>query len=138
MLIRIFCLAPEVLKKSGYREEADWWSVAVVSFELLFGKKPFRASSSREVMSKIVHSEFNFPSTSMREISEECLDYLTKSFERDVTKRLGTKGVEEIKQHAFFSGIDWAKLERKEVHPPFTPNVNSPKTYYCLVKSSQL
>lgn len=97
--------------------------MAVVAFELLFGKKPFRAASSRDVMSKIVHSEYNFPSTSMREISDDCMDYLTRSFERDVSKRLGAKGVEEIKQHPFFVGIDWIKLERKEVHPPFTPNV---------------
>jgi serine/threonine kinase 32 len=116
-------VAPEVLRKSGYREECDWWSVAVVAFELLFGKKPFRATSSREVMSKICHSEFSFPSSSMREISEECLDYISSSFEYDSTKRLGHKGVDEIKLHPFFAGIDWAQLEGKELHPPFTPNV---------------
>jgi serine/threonine kinase 32 len=116
-------MAPEVLRKSGYREEADWWSVAVVAFELLFGKKPFRAASSREVMTRITHSEFNFPSSSLREISDECMDFISCCFERDITKRLGYNGVEELKRHPFFTGIDWEKIPKKELHPPFTPNV---------------
>ena len=117
-------MAPEVLRKSGYREEADWWSVAVVVFELLFGKKPFRAASSREVMARITHSEFNFPSSNLREISEECMDFISVCFERDVTKRLGHNGVEEIKRHPFFTGIEWDKISKKKIHPPFTPNVS--------------
>lgn len=34
-----------------------------------------------------------------------------------------TGGVEEIKNHAFFSPIDWDALFRKEVTPPFRPAV---------------
>jgi hypothetical protein len=30
-----------------------------------------------------------------------------------------------LKEHPFFSGIDWAKLERREVKPPFTPQAYS-------------
>ena len=100
--------------------------MAAVAFELLFGKKAFRGVSSRDVMSKIAHSDFVFPSTSMRDISAECLDYISSSFERDITKRLGygKDGIEKIKTHPFFKGIDWSKISKKELFPPFTPNVN--------------
>lgn len=40
---------------------------------------------------------------------------------RDVDQRLGSgpDGSENVKKHPFFASIDWEKLERKEVEPPF-------------------
>ena len=33
-------------------------------------------------------------------------------------KRIGVKDKNEIKKHAFFKGIDWGKVVRKEYKPP--------------------
>ena len=33
------------------------------------------------------------------------------------------RGVQELKDHPFFKGIDWDKLIRKEMRPPYVPNV---------------
>lgn len=43
------------------------------------------------------------------------------------TKRLGgsESDAEEIKNHAFFAGVDWAAMNRKEVTPPFKPSVKN-------------
>ena len=52
----------------------------------------------------------------------------------DQTKRLGTVqlsetgevvsgGADDIKKHPFFRNIDWAKLERVEIEPPWKPVV---------------
>ena len=38
-------------------------------------------------------------------------------------ERLGRGGAEEIKSHPFFKRINWPKLARKEVKPPFAPHV---------------
>jgi len=34
----------------------------------------------------------------------------------------GEKGIDEIKEHPFFSSIDWGLLESGYVDPPFVPN----------------
>ncbi|TKC50939.1 hypothetical protein EI555_001387, partial [Monodon monoceros] len=39
----------------------------------------------------------------------------------------GLDGVEEIKRHPFFVTIDWNKLYRKEIKPPFKPAVGRPE-----------
>jgi p90 ribosomal S6 kinase len=36
----------------------------------------------------------------------------------------GPDGVEEIKSHSFFATIDWDKLMKKEIYPPFKPAVS--------------
>ena len=44
---------------------------------------------------------------------------------RDPEERLGSgkDDVEEIKRQPFFKCIDWDKLYRKEITPPYKPNV---------------
>ena len=41
----------------------------------------------------------------------------------DVSNRLGINGVNEIKAHPFFAGIDWKKLREKPA--PYIPEVKS-------------
>lgn len=62
--------------KHGYRNEVDWWSMGVVLYELLFGKRPFRGKNAKEVASRICKSPLQFPAS--RELSEECYDFIAK------------------------------------------------------------
>ena len=38
---------------------------------------------------------------------------------KDPLKRLGVKEKADIKKHPFFNGVDWDKLFKKEITPPF-------------------
>lgn len=41
---------------------------------------------------------------------------------RDPPSRLGAQGAKDIQAHAFFQGIDWDAVERKELSPPWVPS----------------
>lgn len=55
--------------------------------------------------------------------------FLSGWLTRDPTKRLGhgPTGEQDIRSHAWFDGLDWDKLEAKEIKPPFLPNIEDPR-----------
>jgi hypothetical protein len=42
---------------------------------------------------------------------------------KDPRRRLGSKGINQIKNHPFLEGIDWELVEKKKIKPPFIPIV---------------
>eukprot|EP00792_Barthelona_sp_PAP020_P008818 TRINITY_DN3250_c4_g6_i1.p1 TRINITY_DN3250_c4_g6~~TRINITY_DN3250_c4_g6_i1.p1 ORF type:complete len:442 (+),score=156.22 TRINITY_DN3250_c4_g6_i1:87-1412(+) len=101
--------APEVLLRKPYDHTVDWWALGVIMFECLYGYAPFFANTPVETCRKIVHFKkyLNLPSSP--KTSPEA-QHLIKSLLRGPRRRLGRNGVEEIKSHPFFEGIDWGKL----------------------------
>ncbi|KAH0503142.1 Ribosomal protein S6 kinase alpha-1 [Microtus ochrogaster] len=66
-------------------------------------------------------------------LSTEAQSLLRALFKRNPANRLGSgpDGAEEIKRHVFYSSIDWNKLYRREIKPPFKPAVAQPDdTFY--------
>ncbi|KAG0026878.1 hypothetical protein BGZ82_009260 [Podila clonocystis] len=117
-------MAPEVLLRKGYFESVDWWSLGVVMFELLFGKRPFRGKSNELLTNSILRDPLPFPDNVSDLVSANCVDVLSKLCERDISKRLGctSEGLDGFKRHPWFEGIDWDKLVSKEAIPPFEPD----------------
>uniref|UniRef100_A0AAQ4RTT2 non-specific serine/threonine protein kinase n=1 Tax=Gasterosteus aculeatus aculeatus TaxID=481459 RepID=A0AAQ4RTT2_GASAC len=114
-------MAPEVVNRRGHTHSADWWSYGVLMFEMLTGTLPFQGKDRKETMTMILNSELR-----SSESPEE-------PFKRNPSNRLGAgpDGVEEIKRHPFFSTIDWNKLFRREIPPPFKPASGRPDdTFY--------
>jgi serine/threonine kinase 32 len=69
-------MAPEVLQKKGYYETPDWWSLGILAFELLFGKRPFRGKTNEALTASILHDNLVFPNFPESSISKECLDVI--------------------------------------------------------------
>ncbi|KAF9907510.1 hypothetical protein EC991_010891 [Linnemannia zychae] len=117
-------MAPEVLLRKGYFESVDWWSLGVVMFELLFGRRPFRGKSNDLLTNSILRDPLPFPENVEDIVSAPCLDVLSKLCERDISKRLGCtpEGLDAFKKHPWFQNIEWDKLVTKEATPPFEPD----------------
>ncbi|KAF9987514.1 hypothetical protein BGZ75_000507 [Mortierella antarctica] len=117
-------MAPEVLLRKGYFESVDWWSLGVVMFELLFGKRPFKGKSNELLTASILKDPLPFPENVKDMVSAQCVDVLSKLCERDITKRLGCtpEGLDGFKKHPWFQGIDWDALTAKEATAPFQPD----------------
>lgn len=71
-------------------------------------------------MNEILTKEIPIP----KKLSPEARDLLKQILAKEPANRIGCResgGVEELKQHAWFSEIDWAMLYNKEITPPFVP-----------------
>uniref|UniRef100_A0A8C7LC48 non-specific serine/threonine protein kinase n=1 Tax=Oncorhynchus kisutch TaxID=8019 RepID=A0A8C7LC48_ONCKI len=117
-------MAPEVVNRRGHTLSADWWSYGVLMFEMLTGTLPFQGKDRKETMTMILKAKLGMPQS----LSQEAQSLLRNLFKRNPGNRLGAgpDGVEEIKRHFFFSTIDWNKLFRREIHPPFKPASGRP------------
>uniref|UniRef100_A0A8C7NCC2 Ribosomal protein S6 kinase n=1 Tax=Oncorhynchus kisutch TaxID=8019 RepID=A0A8C7NCC2_ONCKI len=121
-------MAPEVVNRRGHTTSADWWSYGVLMFEMLTGTLPFQGKDRKETMNMILKAKLGMPQF----LSPEAQSLLRNLFKRNPTNRLaGPDGVEEIKRHHFYCTVDWNKLFRRELHPPFKPATGRPDdTFY--------
>ena len=123
-------IAPEVIKNEGYGEEIDWWSVGAIFYEMLVGIPPFYSSSPQLTCSKIANFSQYLKIPDEVNISKEA-EKIIFGFLNEPKKRLGYRGINEIKNKSFFKNFEWDKI--REMKPPFIPQLNSPDdTKYFL------
>ncbi|KAG6629686.1 hypothetical protein CIPAW_14G102600 [Carya illinoinensis] len=102
-------LAPEIIKAEGHGSAVDWWTFGIFLFEMLYGKTPFKGSGNEETLSNVVSRSLKFPSSPV--VSFHARDLIRGLLIKDPENRLGSvKGAAEIKQHAFFDGLNWALI----------------------------
>ncbi|ETL92608.1 AGC/AKT protein kinase, variant [Phytophthora nicotianae] len=116
-------IAPELLKGLPYGKAVDWWGFGTLLYEMMTGQTPFFDRNRKRMFHNILHRDVVFTQA----FSEDAKDLLTGLLRRDPAKRLGSgpSGVQEIMDHPFFASIDFDKLLKREVEPPFKPVVNS-------------
>uniref|UniRef100_A0A915KBC8 non-specific serine/threonine protein kinase n=1 Tax=Romanomermis culicivorax TaxID=13658 RepID=A0A915KBC8_ROMCU len=114
-------MAPEVVNRKGHSTAADWWSFGVLMFEMLTGTLPFQGQNRRETMNQILRAKLGMPQF----LSPEAQSLLRALFKRNPQNRLGSssRGIDEIKKQQFFATIDFEKLYKREIQPPFKPAV---------------
>lgn len=143
-------MAPEIILGLNNTDKAiDWWAVGVIIYELLVGIPPFNADTVEEVFDNITNLKMEWPTTEDGEefFSPEAKSLISGLLTRDPAKRLGSAGVQEIKNHPFFKGsllitvasfktirlgFDWERIREKDA--PFKSLVKNDKE---AIKSPQ-
>eukprot|EP00041_Stephanoeca_diplocostata_P015636 m.299192 g.299192 ORF g.299192 m.299192 type:complete len:560 (+) comp20105_c0_seq1:186-1865(+) len=116
-------IAPEIINEIPYGFSVDWWALGVLCYEMLAGQPPFDADTEDELFPAILKNKVLYPVWLSKQAVGVCKGLLIK----DPEARLGSgsTGEQDLKSHPFFESIDWEKLERREIEPPFKPVVKA-------------
>ncbi|XP_076873010.1 protein kinase C, eta, b [Brachyhypopomus gauderio] len=118
-------IAPEIILEEPYGASVDWWAMGVILYEMLSGHAPFEAETEDELFECILRDEVIYSSWLSNEAEDALRGFLNKS----PLCRLGCVerdgGEEAIIAHPFFKGLDWEKLNKRELEPPFKPRIKS-------------
>lgn len=126
-IAKTFCgtpeyIAPEIILDKGCNREADWWSLGILIYELLFGMPPFYSEDVQEMYKKTLLETLKFQSKKIF-ISPEAKDFIAGLLIKSPKKRLGAIADSlEIMNHSWFKDFNWAKLLDRTLIPPYNPN----------------
>ncbi|KAI5064529.1 hypothetical protein GOP47_0021199 [Adiantum capillus-veneris] len=116
-------LAPEIITGHGHGSPVDWWTLGIFLYELLFGRTPFKGASNDQTLINIIKQQLRFPRESSDDDDDDFVNarsLIQALLAKDPRKRLGCiKGAAELKQHAFFKGVNWALI--RCTRPPDMP-----------------
>lgn len=114
-------ISPEVILNIGHNKGVDYWSLGILTFELLCGYPPFHSFDSEyQQINSILDGKLKMPGF----LSSSAKDFICQLLKKNKSLRLGCLkgGVDDIMNHSWFKGLNWEKLERLEIKAPFTPN----------------
>ncbi|KAI8881322.1 kinase-like protein [Backusella circina FSU 941] len=109
-------VSPELLQSEPVSKEADLWAFGCVVYQMLSGKSPFKAATDYLIFQKIKNLEYVMPD----DIPESGRDLIQKLLLTQPQERLGSDasgGIEMLKAHPFFDGIDWENLFMSKAPP---------------------
>ena len=103
-----------MISGEGHGKAADWWSLGVLLFEMLYGMPPFYNKNQNMMFQLIAESEIRFPPNP--QISNEAKEVITGLLKKNQKQRIGfSKDLAEIQSLTWFKEIDWKDLSAMKV-----------------------
>ena len=117
-------LAPEILSHAGHNYGVDWWTLGVLTYEMLHGEPPFVEDDQMATFKRIAALDYRVRS----HVPADAKDLIRRLLSANPAKRLGMlAGAEkDIYTHPMCAHIDVAKLLKKEYPVPWVPKVKDP------------
>lgn len=114
-------IAPEILLNRGHSKPVDWWTFGVLVYEMHAGHAPFVDDDPMNIYKKIINTKPRYADG----FDSKLKSMVKHLLRRDLSKRFGNmvNGVADIKEHRFFSHLNWSELLAKTVEVPFKPEL---------------
>ncbi|KAL1521216.1 hypothetical protein AB1Y20_022765 [Prymnesium parvum] len=127
-------LAPEIISNRGHNKAVDWWTVGVLTYEMIVGSSPFVCDSQVEMYRRIMKGHFRKLDSPSLKKSTNSQSFVAKLLVTNPSTRLGClkDGTNGVLQHPFFSEIDWVGLRAQRLPMPFVPKLKSDTDTSCF------
>ncbi|KAF4756964.1 hypothetical protein FOZ63_008277, partial [Perkinsus olseni] len=140
-------IAPEVLLNKGHGKAVDWWTLGILTYEMIVGYPPFVDEDPMGIYQKILSGKIVFPRYFDKDAKSLVKRLLTADLSNNTTTGIGTSlssfscslssfllakrygnlrnGVDDIKGCDWFKGLSWYDLYDKNIPAPYKPKVKS-------------
>ncbi|KAF1332360.1 Agc/pkg protein kinase, partial [Globisporangium splendens] len=125
-------LAPESVLNTGHDLAVDYWALGILIYEMLVGYTPFGTGDGdttqlfRNIaMVRTGANAVDFPFHLLENCPHAC-DLVRRLLQGDPAKRIGVgiNGDQDVRQHPWFSRIEWDKLYAMALEPLYLPPLN--------------
>ena len=115
-------MSPEVILKHPHTFSADFFSLGVIVYELMLGRRPYNGKSKKELKEQILAKEVKLKQKQLpKQWSDiNVIDFVNRLLKRKAEERLGSNGIEEVMNHPWLKDIDWKHIEAKTEPSPFS------------------
>ncbi|GLE05138.1 hypothetical protein PINS_up014126 [Pythium insidiosum] len=126
-------LAPEFVLNTGHDLAVDYWALGILIYEMLVGYTPFGTGDGdttqlfRNIaMVRTGANQVDFPFHLLENCPMAC-DLVKRLLQGDPAKRIGVgiNGDQDLRQHPWFSRIEWDKLYAMALDPPYVPPIKN-------------
>ena len=115
-------MAPEVLCSQNHTFAVDYFAVGVIAYEFMKGFRPYHGRTRKEIKNDVLAKQVVISKEEMPENwSIESADCINRLLQRKPTKRLGSRGATEVKEHSWFKYYPWKDLYLQKLTSPFIP-----------------
>ncbi|XP_077413356.1 microtubule-associated serine/threonine-protein kinase 1-like isoform X2 [Vanacampus margaritifer] len=115
-------IAPEVILRQGYGKPVDWWAMGIILYEFLVGCVPFFGDTPEELFGQVITDDIVWPEGD-EALPVDAQHLISSLLQTNSLVRLGTGGAFEVKQHSFFTEVNWNSLLRQKAE--FIPHLES-------------
>ena len=104
-------MAPEVMNYQTHSFTADYYAIGIICYELMMGVRPYTGENKNVIKEKILAKQVMIKAHEIpKGWSQESADFINNLIKRNPSCRLGHKGINQIKEHIWFSDINLSNL----------------------------